>query len=375
MSVRFGRPHIHHSEIDSTNERARELAIEGAESGTVVTASSQTAGRGRHGRRWVAPPDRALLYSAILRPLDLRHLLLPLAVPLAVCEACESLAEVECKIKWPNDIWLEEHKLGGVLIEARPPEWAVIGVGVNVAIEPDEFPADLRWPAISLGHGATPSRLRKALDKRLRRWVEAKPDDVLRLWAPRRPQRPPDRMGGRAGSTRSPRLRRRRRRERKPDRSWRERRASRAWLGRGPPSPGLSRRLFGRSRWTAQGAQSAEPPPVLFARSPSACFGASRLASGRPFPDEPGFSPPLFFSLLDRRWEPPPSFGPPPPSSSPRRLRRRRFLPPLGRFRSSSRATAEVLRAIRIRAPRSTSSASGVWATAAASRATARRRS
>jgi len=157
VSVRFGKPHIHHSEIDSTNERARELAIEGAESGTVVTASSQTAGRGRHGRRWVAPPDRALLYSAILRPLDLRHLLLPLAVPLAVCEACESLAEVECKIKWPNDIWLEEHKLGGVLIEARPPEWAVI----------------------SLGHGATPSRLRKALDKRLGRWVEAKPDDVL----------------------------------------------------------------------------------------------------------------------------------------------------------------------------------------------------
>ncbi len=179
MSVRFGKPHIHRSEIDSTNERARELAIEGAESGTVVTASSQTAGRGRHGRRWVAPPDRALLYSAILRPLDLRHLLLPLAVPLAVCEACESLADVECKIKWPNDIWLEEHKLGGVLIEARPPEWAVIGVGVNVAIEPDEFPADLRWPAISLGHGATPSRLRKALDKRLGRWVEAKPDDVL----------------------------------------------------------------------------------------------------------------------------------------------------------------------------------------------------
>jgi BirA family transcriptional regulator, biotin operon repressor / biotin---[acetyl-CoA-carboxylase] ligase len=179
LSVRFGKPHIHHSETDSTNERARELAIDGAESGTVVTASSQTAGRGRQGRRWVAPPDQALLYSAILRPLDLRHLLLPLAVPLAVCEACESLADVECKIKWPNDIWLEEQKLGGILIEARPPEWAVIGVGVNLAIHPDEFPDDLRWPAVSLGNDATPSRLRKALDKRLGRWVEAKPDDVL----------------------------------------------------------------------------------------------------------------------------------------------------------------------------------------------------
>jgi BirA family biotin operon repressor/biotin-[acetyl-CoA-carboxylase] ligase len=185
LSVRFGKPHLHHDRTDSTNERARELAIEGAGSGTVVTASEQTAGRGRQGRRWSAPRDTALLYSAILRPLDLRHLLLPLAVPIAVCEACESVAKVECKIKWPNDIWLEERKLGGILIEARPPEWAVIGVGVNVAIEPDEFPEDLRWPATSLGGDATPNQLRKALDKRLGRWVEAKDEDVLSAFAGR----------------------------------------------------------------------------------------------------------------------------------------------------------------------------------------------
>ena len=69
-----------------------------------------------------------------------------------------------CRIKWPNDIWLDERKLAGVLIEARPPDWAVIGVGVNVSIGEDEFPADLRWPAISLGHGvevgAAPRRAR-----------------------------------------------------------------------------------------------------------------------------------------------------------------------------------------------------------------------
>jgi len=179
VSPSFGRPHHHFDEIDSTNERAREMAIEGAASGTVVTASSQTAGRGRHGRRWSAPADAALLYSAILKPLTLRHLLLPLAVPVAVAEACEELAPVECRIKWPNDIWLEEHKLAGILIEARPPEWAVIGVGVNLAIEPEEFPGDLRWPAVSLGHGITPQRMRKALDKRLGRWVEAPESKVL----------------------------------------------------------------------------------------------------------------------------------------------------------------------------------------------------
>lgn len=183
MTVKFGRPHIHHEQTDSTNERARELAIAGAAAGTVVTASEQTEGRGRGGRAWLAPPDAALLYSAILRPLDLRHLLLPLAVPVAVCEACESLAPVTCRIKWPNDIWLNEQKLGGVLIEARPPEWAVIGVGVNISIE--EFPGDLRWPATSLGHGVTPNRLRRALDKRLGRWAEAKPADVLAAFATR----------------------------------------------------------------------------------------------------------------------------------------------------------------------------------------------
>ena len=185
MSVRFGRPHIHHQDTDSTNERARELALQGAVSGTVVTASSQSQGRGRQGRRWSAPADAALLYSAILRPLDLRHLLLPLAVPVAVCEACEELAPVECRIKWPNDIWLEQRKLGGVLIEARAPDWAVIGVGVNISIAEDQFPPDLRWPATSLGAGTTTEQLRKALDRRLGEWVEAEAGAVLAAFAGR----------------------------------------------------------------------------------------------------------------------------------------------------------------------------------------------
>lgn len=175
----FGSPHHHLESIDSTNERARELAIEGAASGTVVTAAEQTAGRGRGDRRWSAPAGEALLYSAILRPLELSHLLLPLAVPVAVCEAAESLAPVVCEIKWPNDIWLERRKLGGILIEARPPEWAVIGVGVNVAIAEEDFPADLRWPAVSLGHGTTPEGLRTALNAALDEWVAAPAERVL----------------------------------------------------------------------------------------------------------------------------------------------------------------------------------------------------
>ena len=77
----FGAPHRHFARTDSTNTRARELAAEGAAQGTVVTAGEQTDGRGRQGRTWTAPPGKALLYSAILRPLDERHVMLPLAVP------------------------------------------------------------------------------------------------------------------------------------------------------------------------------------------------------------------------------------------------------------------------------------------------------
>lgn len=184
MSVRFGEPHHHLPRTDSTNDRARELAAEGAPAGTVVTAGEQSAGRGRQGRTWSAPAGAALLYSAILRPLDLRHLLLPIAVPVAVCAACEAAAPVRCEIKWPNDIWLERRKLGGVLIEARPPEWAVIGIGVNLDLDEDELP-QLRWPAASLGHEVTPDELRPEVDRALAEWVEAPGERVLAEFARR----------------------------------------------------------------------------------------------------------------------------------------------------------------------------------------------
>jgi BirA family transcriptional regulator, biotin operon repressor / biotin---[acetyl-CoA-carboxylase] ligase len=175
----FGLPRRHFRVTESTNDRARELAGAGAPSGTVVTATAQTAGRGRRGRVWTAPPGKALLYSAILRPLAADNALLPLAAPLAVCEAVEAVAPLRSEIKWPNDVWIDEQKAAGVLIEARPPDWAVIGIGVNVAIEPEEFPDDLRWPATSVGHGVTSEQLGAALDWTLAEWVAADPERVL----------------------------------------------------------------------------------------------------------------------------------------------------------------------------------------------------
>jgi BirA family biotin operon repressor/biotin-[acetyl-CoA-carboxylase] ligase len=192
----FGTPHRHFARTDSTNTRARELAAAGAPHGTVVTAGEQTAGRGRQGRTWTAPPGRALLYSAIVRPLAPRHVLLPLAVPLAVCEAAEELRpDVECKVKWPNDVHLDSRKLAGVLIEARPQDgWAVIGVGLNLTITPDEFPPDLRNTAVSLrppGQNrpirpvSTRGSVFTALNGRLERWLAADEDEVLAAWRER----------------------------------------------------------------------------------------------------------------------------------------------------------------------------------------------
>jgi BirA family transcriptional regulator, biotin operon repressor / biotin---[acetyl-CoA-carboxylase] ligase len=179
----FGHPHRHYARIDSTNTRARELAATGAPHGTVVTAAEQTEGRGRQGRTWTAPAGRALLYSAVLRPLDERHVLLPLAVPLAVCEAAEELeAGIQCGVKWPNDVQVGGRKLAGVLIEARPQDgWAVIGVGLNLAIAAGEFPSELRETAVSLD-GAPAGAAIEALNRRLAEWLDADQEAVLAGW-------------------------------------------------------------------------------------------------------------------------------------------------------------------------------------------------
>ncbi|MGH2925317.1 MAG: biotin--[acetyl-CoA-carboxylase] ligase [Solirubrobacterales bacterium] len=215
----FGAPRRHLRVTDSTNERARELALAGAPGGTVVTADVQTEGRGRRGRTWSAPSGKALLCSAILAPLELRHALLPLTVPIAVCEAVESLAPLECHVKWPNDVLVRQpemagagdptagrkdhagadpdprwRKLAGVLIEARPPDWAVIGIGLNLSIEAGELPSDLRRPAASVGHGVEQAEALAAVCERLGSWIDA-PDERLREEFARR-----DALAGRAVS-------------------------------------------------------------------------------------------------------------------------------------------------------------------------------
>lgn len=185
----LGFPRVHHRTTDSTNERAKALAAAGAPHGTLVTAGEQTAGRGRQGRRWESPPGRALLASVLLRGLEDRHELLPLAAAVAVCEACEAVAAVDCRIKWPNDVWIAGRKVAGILIEGRPQErWAVVGVGVNVTTRADELPAGLRSAATSLTMAASDDpapavdSLLEALLDRLGARLDDSAERVLRAW-------------------------------------------------------------------------------------------------------------------------------------------------------------------------------------------------
>jgi BirA family transcriptional regulator, biotin operon repressor / biotin---[acetyl-CoA-carboxylase] ligase len=188
----IGRPRLHHRRTDSTNERAKALAEAGAPQGTLVTADEQTAGRGRQGRTWTAPAGGAVLMSLVLGDLDERRALLPLAAAVAVCEACEACAPVECRVKWPNDIWIGERKVAGILLEGRPQAgWAVLGVGVNVLTRAEELPPELRESATSLAVAAPsthPPAVESMLDALLRA-LEARLDDpperTLAAWRER----------------------------------------------------------------------------------------------------------------------------------------------------------------------------------------------
>jgi BirA family transcriptional regulator, biotin operon repressor / biotin---[acetyl-CoA-carboxylase] ligase len=173
----FGTPRVHLRRTDSTNERARELALAGAPHGALVTADEQTAGRGRQGREWTAAPREAVLMSVVLRELEP---VLPLAAAVAICEALP----VDCAIKWPNDVWHEGRKLAGILVEGRPQEgWAVLGIGLNVSTT--DFPRELRDRATSLrlaGSELLSEEVLSALVGALAEWLAAPAQAVLAAW-------------------------------------------------------------------------------------------------------------------------------------------------------------------------------------------------
>ena len=150
-----------------------ELASEGAEAGTVVVAREQTSGRGSRGRTWRSPPG-GLWLSALYRPRALAGVeLISLRVGLAVAAAIEGVrAGLRLGIKWPNDLILDDRKLGGILCEARwhgeELAWIIVGLGLNVT---NPTPPELAGRATRLADripGIDPEALEAPVIARLR---------------------------------------------------------------------------------------------------------------------------------------------------------------------------------------------------------------
>jgi BirA family biotin operon repressor/biotin-[acetyl-CoA-carboxylase] ligase len=146
--------------LPSTSREAVQLAQAEVEHGTVVVADSQTAGRGRLSRTWFSPPGANLYCSIILRatrpPERLTEWLswLPLISALAVAEAIEQVSSIHVSVKWPNDLLISERKVGGILCESgtgkRSDPFQIIGIGINVNVDHNDWPADLRDSATSI---------------------------------------------------------------------------------------------------------------------------------------------------------------------------------------------------------------------------------
>jgi BirA family transcriptional regulator, biotin operon repressor / biotin---[acetyl-CoA-carboxylase] ligase len=143
-------------ETTSTNDVIEKLARDGVKEGVVVFAESQTKGRGRLGRKWMSPPKGGLWFSLLLRP-ELRPqeaTQLTVASGTALRRAIESHTGLKAEIKWPNDILVRGRKVAGILTELSAEldriKHVVLGIGVNVNLDPGDFPSELRRVATSL---------------------------------------------------------------------------------------------------------------------------------------------------------------------------------------------------------------------------------
>ena len=155
MKTRYmGHPIYFYAETDSTNNRIRQLAVEGATEGTLAVAEVQTMGRGRRGKQWSSPIGSGAWFSLLLRP-DIppaEASVLTLLGGLAVCRALEDISGMQPVIKWPNDILLNGKKLVGILTEMdcemSQVHFVVLGIGINVNTK--AFPPELEEVATSL---------------------------------------------------------------------------------------------------------------------------------------------------------------------------------------------------------------------------------
>ena len=172
---------IHHFHtLDSTNSKAYQLALNGAEEGEVVIAEAQEKGRGRLGRHWSSPPFLNLYLSAILRPKISPHQasLITLMAAVATAEAIRKFSGLLPLIKWPNDILLRDRKVAGLLNEIHSEmdriHFVILGVGVNLNMDKKMFPKEIRAVATSLkiemGQAISRKAFLQSLLQELEKW-------------------------------------------------------------------------------------------------------------------------------------------------------------------------------------------------------------
>lgn len=156
------------STVTSTNTVLKGLAAEGAEEGLVLLAAAQTQGRGRMGRSFYSPPDTGLYMSVLLRPAvsAVEAARITACAAVAVAEAIEALSGRDTQIKWVNDVLMNGKKVCGILTEASTDfesgmvNYVVVGIGVNTALPPGDFPGELRDVAGAAFGAERPPELR-----------------------------------------------------------------------------------------------------------------------------------------------------------------------------------------------------------------------
>lgn len=152
----IGKTIIYQDVITSTQHLAHELAQKQADHGTIVVASEQTNGKGRLAREWYSPNGKGIWLSLILRPTIFPYLApqLTLLTATVLAEVIKSQTDLNPKIKWPNDLLIQDRKVAGILTEMKAEqdqiEYLVIGIGLNVNIEKEDIPISLQSKATSL---------------------------------------------------------------------------------------------------------------------------------------------------------------------------------------------------------------------------------
>jgi BirA family biotin operon repressor/biotin-[acetyl-CoA-carboxylase] ligase len=189
---RIGRKIVVYSSTSSTNDVAAEYARNKKNDGLAVFAEEQTAGRGRAGNKWVAGQGDSVLCSLVLTDCNCSGELLPLTCAVAVAEAVGKVGGGEARIKWPNDVRVNNKKVAGILVESKKQKGGnvyIIGIGINCHQKKGAFGGELQTTATSIDLESNTVCDRISLAKRLLcsmdHWLEAAEKDsgkVIRRW-------------------------------------------------------------------------------------------------------------------------------------------------------------------------------------------------